>query len=211
MPLSPAVNKNNIEYKVISSLSELDAKHRFNDFKEFIPVKQFVNTNLDHPDQIIDAHYFSLFQNHNQQQNIIYDIMLAHSIIESGVPNKFKKCIPLCTAWNIKLLEMFHTDYEDREVVDWLTYGFLVSRNDSVAKIEPADHKHNGVNLFPQHIHEYIDTELKYHATMGPFAVLPFIGEIRISPLSTRPKKDSGKRRVILDLSFPFGNSVNDP
>ena len=33
---------------------------------------------------------------------------------------------------------------------------------------------------------------------------------IGISPLSSRPRKDSLRRRVILDLSFPFGNSVND-
>ena len=45
---------------------------------------------------------------------------------------------------------------------------------------------------------------------MGPFDKIPFQNKVGISPLSTRPKKDSDKRRVILDLSFPMGGAVND-
>ena len=45
---------------------------------------------------------------------------------------------------------------------------------------------------------------------MGPFQKIPFAGNIGISPLSTRPKKGSDERRVILDLSFPIGDAVND-
>ena len=45
---------------------------------------------------------------------------------------------------------------------------------------------------------------------MGPFQKIPFAGNIGISPLSTRPKKGSDERRVILDLSFPIGEAVND-
>ena len=45
---------------------------------------------------------------------------------------------------------------------------------------------------------------------MGPFDKIPFTGKVGISPLSTRPKKGSADRRVILDLSFPVGQAVND-
>ena len=31
-----------------------------------------------------------------------------------------------------------------------------------------------------------------------------------ISPLSTRPKKDSTDRRIIMDCSWPIGSSLND-
>ena len=44
---------------------------------------------------------------------------------------------------------------------------------------------------------------------MGPFQKIPFTGRIGIFPLSTRPKKGSADRRVILDLSFPMGEAVN--
>ena len=38
----------------------------------------------------------------------------------------------------------------------------------------------------------------------------PFTNTAIISPLSSREKKDSNDRRVIMDLSFPQGNAVND-
>ena len=43
-----------------------------------------------------------------------------------------------------------------------------------------------------------------------PIRGSPSKNKIGISPLSTRPKKNSTERRVILDLSYPEGNSVNE-
>ena len=45
---------------------------------------------------------------------------------------------------------------------------------------------------------------------MGPFTVPPFMNKIGVSPLSSHLKKDSEQRCIILDLSFPFGASVNN-
>lgn len=45
---------------------------------------------------------------------------------------------------------------------------------------------------------------------MGPYSNIPFEDNIGVSPLSTRAKKGSSECRVILDLSFPVGDSVND-
>ena len=45
---------------------------------------------------------------------------------------------------------------------------------------------------------------------MGSYHNIPFLTKVGISPLSTRPKKGSSERRVILDLSFPIGEAVND-
>ena len=42
---------------------------------------------------------------------------------------------------------------------------------------------------------------------MGPFKKLPF--HCHVSPFLTREKPNSDTRRVILDLSFPVGQSVN--
>ena len=49
---------------------------------------------------------------------------------------------------------------------------------------------------------------MQYGAIYGPFAQPPF--PCHVSPFLTRDKPDSDKRRVILDLSFPSGQSVND-
>ena len=55
---------------------------------------------------------------------------------------------------------------------------------------------------------KYIETEIKYGAIIGPFEEHPF--PCHVSPFLTRDKPNSGNRRVILDLSFPPGRSVND-
>ena len=67
-----------------------------------------------------------------------------------------------------------------------------------------------GANMFPAHVDEYFEKEVRLGATMGPLKIPPFIGRMGISPISTRPKKGSQARRIILDLSFPISESVND-
>ena len=44
---------------------------------------------------------------------------------------------------------------------------------------------------------------------LGPFLVPPFAEWTQTSPLLTVPKRDSDRRRVVIDLSFPEGHSVN--
>jgi hypothetical protein len=56
----------------------------------------------------------------------------------------------------------------------------------------------------------YLKKEASYGAIIGPFKNNPFVNELKISPLNTVTKRDSPERRVILDLSFPSGKSVND-
>ena len=75
----------------------------------------------------------------------------------------------------------------------------------------PATDNHAGAKLYPAAITNYINTELKEGAIMGPFTLSPFTNRIGVSPLSTRPKRNSqNKIRIIMDLSFPPGRSVND-
>lgn len=59
------------------------------------------------------------------------------------------------------------------------------------------------------HIAAFIKKELQHGALVGPFIVPPFTPWTQFSPLMTRPKKNSEARRVIIDLSFPKGASVN--
>ena len=64
---------------------------------------------------------------------------------------------------------------------------------------------HASGNKFPKAVSEYIDTELKHGALIGPFDNPPH-ENFTWSPLMTRPKEKG--RRVILDLSYG-DNSVN--
>ena len=59
-------------------------------------------------------------------------------------------------------------------------------------------------------IKAYLDNEMKFNSVIGPFKVNPFNQPIGISPLNTRDKKDSLEKRIILDLSFPAGLTINE-
>ena len=61
----------------------------------------------------------------------------------------------------------------------------------------------------PIHVERYLQKEMTHGAMVGPFSEPPFVPWCRNNPLLTRPKKDSQELRVILDLSFPLGASVN--
>ena len=55
----------------------------------------------------------------------------------------------------------------------------------------------------------YLEKERRKGAIAGPFKGIPFNDRVGVSPISTRAKKDSNERRVITDLSWPPGRSVN--
>ena len=58
-------------------------------------------------------------------------------------------------------------------------------------------------------IEDSIIEELKRGRVAGPFAKPPF-ENFRTSPIGVVPKKEVGKFRVVTDLSFPRGFSIND-
>ena len=62
---------------------------------------------------------------------------------------------------------------------------------------------------FPEHVHHYIETEKKHGAPLGPFLTPP-VNNLHVSPFICREKSDSQNRRVIVDLSWPKGEAVND-
>ena len=54
----------------------------------------------------------------------------------------------------------------------------------------------------------YLQEELDNKAMLGPFKT-PSINNLHVSPFMTRDKSSSINRRVIIDLSWPLGHSVN--
>ena len=100
--------------------------------------------------------------------------------------------------------------YQDRKIVQLCKYGWLLNHIPNQVELQWAEDNHTSANSFSPQVQHYIDREIQYKATIGPFAVPPFEGTIGCSPLSTRPKRDSHERRVIMDSSWPLGHSVND-
>ena len=55
-----------------------------------------------------------------------------------------------------------------------------------------------------------LDKEVNLGSVAGPFSVVPFNGEIIISPIGLVEKKSKDDYRLIFDLSYPRNKSVND-
>ena len=56
---------------------------------------------------------------------------------------------------------------------------------------------------------DYLEEELTHRAIIEPFTCNPFSCPCVVSPLQTVPKRNSSKLRVVHDLSFQDGASVN--
>ena len=67
---------------------------------------------------------------------------------------------------------------------------------------------HSSAKAYPNDINAYLQEEIAHKAILGPYTQPPLAGLHR-SPFMSREKPDSPHRRVIIDLSFPHGTSVN--
>ena len=61
---------------------------------------------------------------------------------------------------------------------------------------------------FSAHVTDYIQEYIEFGSITGPLLEIPDV--FKVSPLGAFQKKRSGKIRIIHDLSWPPGNSVND-
>ena len=186
----------------ITSLEDISFK------EDYAP--EFNDTALELPMQVANSDYFEWFLAEYRNESFVNDLLLTHRVIQSGVHNRYGCRIPLDTCWNLPLFSSLLNDYHDQDLIEWMTYGFPISRSETTGDPTPSDMNHMGANKYPQQVDEYFLKEVQMGSTMGPFKIPPFLNRIGISPISTRQKKDSMDRRVILDLSWPRGESVND-
>ena len=137
-----------------------------------------------------------------------HHIGMAKAIRNTKLPNyKFAR-FPVPSNLNLDAWRHHLKDYHDQRLLQYLTYGFPLSINNP-SDLHNTDIKnHHSAMQFPAAIQQYLDKELQLGAMLGPFSSIDY-DEFHCSPLLTRPK-DGNKRRVILDLSYPKGVSVND-
>ena len=118
---------------------------------------------------------------------------------------------------NIQYLRSLLFDYKDQLICEFLEFGFPIEFTGDMSMFENFDKKslwkmknHKGAEKFASNMRTYLQKESFNKAIIGPFKENPFKSGIKISPVNSLPKKDTSERRVILDLSFPKGKSVND-
>lgn len=100
-------------------------------------------------------------------------------------------------------------DYSDNIVCDFLEFGFPLDYSAKCLPHVSEYRNHNGARSHVMEVSEYLHTECTAGRIAGPFDAAPF-ADFMVSPLNTVPKSDSSERRILVDLSWPFGSSVND-
>jgi hypothetical protein len=151
----------------------------------------------------IDYDYF------NSLDDREFDIQIHESVVTSRIPN-YRGCrIPLRTRLNITYLKEQLSHYHDPVLVELLEFGFPIEVKGQLP-VRNQCKNHRGALDFPGTMDNYVDKELHYGSVMGPFKSSPFSSSVIYSPVSFVEKKDSVERRVIMDLSFLPGQSVND-
>ena len=138
------------------------------------------------------------------------DIKLHQEVLDKGYPNRWGARRPVKAKWNLDKFEELLHDYEDKEVVEWLRYGWPTGRLPTLPDPAISNMNHKGATNHPQALDKYNKKELAHEAVMGPYSRIPFRKKVGVSPLSTRSKKGSKDRCIILDLSFPIGMAIND-
>ena len=128
--------------------------------------------------------------------------------MRSGV-NNYKQCkIQLPSKFNFDYLERELVNYGDKQVTEFLRYGFPVDCRPGFGSSE-VQANHKGAMEFPQEVVSLLQKEVRLGGTLGPFPASVFKNP-KFSPLNSVPKKDSDEHRLILDLSMPPGNLIND-
>ena len=134
--------------------------------------------------------------------------LLYNKVRYTSLPNYLSTRIPLESGLKIEAWREALVTYNDAQLVDFLEFGWPI---DYTAPVPPTptflNHEKNPE--FQLHIQNFFETELRHGAILGPFSHPPFQPWTQISPIMTRPKKDSAARRIVIDLSFPHNRSVN--
>ena len=135
----------------------------------------------------------------------IYEIVQA-----TAVPNFLQARVPIPQNLNIHAWRAFMQNSPHAGIVDFLEFGWPVGYMADMAP-QAINKNHASALAYPQHVDAYIAEELQRPSMLGPFKVSPFKFGLHCSPLMTRPKRATPTcRRIIMDLSWPPGYSVND-
>ena len=137
-----------------------------------------------------------------------YSPIEMHQIIrKTGKPNFLQARLPVASQLHVDKWQSLLTDYWDQQLLQLLQFGFPLDFN-RCCRLKHEVGNHSSADEFPSDVDTYIEEECKFGALLGPFDLNP-IKNAHSSPFMTRHKPNSERRRVIIDLSWPLGASVN--
>ena len=138
---------------------------------------------------------------------------IHEKVKETGSPNFESAEIPIKSRWDIDYMRRHLSGYHNQIVVILCEYGWPIGITDSENLERQSVKNHNGrAREFPDQMDEYVARESGEGTLLGPFKTNPFRSPMVVSPLTTTEERDtcSSEQRVIMDLSFPSGQSVSD-
>ena len=135
-------------------------------------------------------------------------LRVADVILSTKKPNYREARIPIESGLNVKMWEKYLHHYLDDRLIQYIKFGFPLSIQNPSQLHNKDVCNHQSALQYPIDIQKYLDKEIKLGVMLGPFEVVRHPG-YHCSPLMSRPK-EGDSRRVILDLSYPRGSSVND-
>ena len=139
--------------------------------------------------------------------NIDQCLNIAATIASTGLPNYAQARIPLTSGLNIQEWEKELIDYHDKMLIQYLKFGFPLSLSDPGALKNSSTNNHHSALQYPTAVDDFLQKEISLGAIIGPVDRVAS-ALYHCSPLLSCPKDDH-KRRIILNLSHPHGNSVN--
>ena len=132
----------------------------------------------------------------------------AHKLVKASGTYNYRHCrIKVPTELNINNWRVLCANYHDQKLLDYLEYGFPLCIDRSELVFNTAGVNHPSAEKFPLDVDAYFTKETQHKAIVGPCENIPF--PIHYSPLLSRPKQDD-TRRVIVNMSYPYGASLND-
>eukprot|EP00058_Branchiostoma_floridae_P002595 XP_002588083.1 hypothetical protein BRAFLDRAFT_83084 [Branchiostoma floridae] len=139
-------------------------------------------------------------------------IELYTAVAQTGVPNYIGARIPVNTSLNIPVWRDLLANYSNTSLPDFLEFGWPINIHPENYNFPHNVHhsNHRSALDYQADVDLFIDKELRYGAMCGPFRANPFPFPVFPAPLQTVAKRDSATRRVVVDLSYPSGQSVND-
>ena len=143
-----------------------------------------------------------------QRQHIDTLLRIYRAVSARGMYNFQGARIRVPSGLHIHKWRHYLVDYHDPTVVDYLNFGWPINFN-RASPLRSTPENHASATQHMQHIDHYVQVERGHGALLGPLGG-HLAGRTHISPLMTKPKKESIHRRVIMDLSWPAQASVND-
>ena len=145
--------------------------------------------------------------NVSETQDVTCPIEMHRIVKQSASPSYLNCRIPVKSQLKVHTWEKVLANYWDVQLTQFLRYGFPVDFNRN-SQLESEKANHSSATQHADDVNAYLAEELQHGAILGPFDKCP-VTNCHTSPFMTREKVGAKHRRVIIDLSWPKGASVN--